>query len=131
MKRTFIRTDDIFWLWVRLTIISVLGALFIPFPIVVFIFSGALAFASAVQLIHALRSGDEFRMDMLFPERTDTRPAAIRKIVRNVQWIQATAVTIATLFLYNISITPFLIGAVVVIISEATIHLTSAKKEQY
>ena len=27
--------------------ISILGALFIPFPIVVFIFAGALAFASA------------------------------------------------------------------------------------
>ena len=34
-KRTFIRTDDIFWLWVRLTVISVLGASFISFPVVV------------------------------------------------------------------------------------------------
>ena len=75
IRRTFIRTDDIFWLWVRLTALSALGAIFIPFPIVVFIFAGALAFASAVQLIHALRAGDDFRMDMLFPEKEDTRPA--------------------------------------------------------
>ncbi|WP_342506196.1 ABC transporter permease [Sporosarcina sp. FSL K6-2383] len=129
IRRTFIRTDDIFWLWVRLTALSALGALFIPFPIVVFVFSGALAFASAVQLIHALRAGDEFRMDMLFPETEDTRPAAIKRLVRSVQWIQATVVTVTALLLYGIATTPFLIGAVVVIISEATIRLTGEKKE--
>ncbi|WP_203248690.1 ABC transporter permease [Sporosarcina beigongshangi] len=129
VRRTFIRTDDIFWLWVRLTALSALGALFIPFPIVIFVFSGALAFASAVQLIHALRAGDEFRMDMLFPEQEDTRPAAIKRLVRSVQWIQAIAVTVTALFLYGITTTPLLIGAVIVIISEATIRLTGEKKE--
>ncbi|MEK5037257.1 ABC transporter permease [Sporosarcina sp. FSL K6-3457] len=129
VRRTFIRTDDIFWLWVRLTALSALGALFIPFPVVIFVFSGALAFASAVQLIHALRAGDEFRMDMLFPEREDTRPAAIKKMVRSVQWIQAVVVTVTALFLYGIATTPLLIGAVIVIISEATIRLTGEKKE--
>lgn len=129
VRRTFIRTDDIFWLWVRLTALSALGAVFIPFPVVIFIFSGALAFASAVQLIHALRAGDEFRMDMLFPEKEDTRPAAIKKMVRSVQWIQAAVVTVTALFLYGISATPLLIGAVVIIISEATIRLTGEKKE--
>lgn len=108
---------------------SALGALFIPFPVVIFVFSGALAFASAVQLIHALRAGDEFRMDMLFPEREDTRPAAIKKMVRSVQWIQAVVVTVTALFLYGIATTPLLIGAVIVIISEATIRLTGEKKE--
>ncbi len=108
---------------------SALGALFIPFPIVVFIFAGALAFASAVQLIHALRAGDEFRMDMLFPEKEDTRPAAIRKTVRAVQWIQAAVVLVSALFLYGIATTPFLIAAVILIISEATIRLTGEKKE--
>ena len=129
VRRTFIRTDDTFWLWVRLTAISALGALFIPFPIVVFIFAGALAFASAIQLIYALRAGDEFRMDMLFPERQDTRPAAIRKVVRTVQWIQALVVMIAALFLFGFTTTPFLIAAVILIISEATIRLTEDKNE--
>ena len=108
-----------------------IGVLFIPFPIVVFIFTGALAFASAVQLIFALRAGDEFRMDILFPEKEDTRPAAIRKTVRAVQWIQAASVTIAAIFFYGITITPFLFGAVILIISEATIRLTGEKKEDY
>lgn len=129
IRRTFIRTDDIFWLWVRLTALSALGAIFIPFPIVVFIFAGALAFASAVQLIHALRAGDDFRMDMLFPEKEDTRPAAIKRIVRTVQWIQAAVVTCAALYLYGVSVTPLLVGAVILIISEATIRLTVEKKE--
>ncbi|MBE1554901.1 ABC transporter permease [Sporosarcina limicola] len=129
VKRTFIRTDDIFSLWVRLTILSALGAVFIPFPIVIFIFAGALAFASAVQLIHVLRAGDEFRMDMLFPEKEDTRPVAIQKIVRTVQWIQAVVVIIASFFVFGLSITPLLIGAVIVIVSEATIRLTREKEE--
>jgi len=129
IRRTFIRTDDIFWLWARLTALSALGAIFIPFPVVVFIFAGALAFASAVQLIHALRAGDDFRMDMLFPEKEDTRPDAIKRIVRTVQWIQAAVVICAALYLYGLSLTPLLVGAVILIISEATIRLTVEKKE--
>jgi len=129
IRRTFIRTDDIFWLWVRLTALSALGAIFIPFPIVVFIFAGALAFASAVQLIHALRAGDDFRMDMLFPEKKDARFNAINSTVRTVQWIQAAVVTSAALYLYGVSVTPLLAGAVILIISEATIRLTGEKKE--
>ena len=129
VKRTFIRTDDIFWLWVRLTAISILGALFISFPIVVYIFSGALAFASTIQLIYALRAGEEFRMDMLFPERENTRPAAIRKTVRIVQWIQALLVMIAALFAFGITPTPFLLVVIVLIASEGTIQLTKEKSE--
>ncbi|MFD1926977.1 ABC transporter permease [Sporosarcina siberiensis] len=131
IKRTFIRTDDIFWLWVRLTAIAVVGTLFIPFPIVIFIFAGALAFASAVQLIYALRSGYEFRMDMLFPEKEDTRPGAIRKIVRKVQWIQAGFVLIAALYFYGFTMTPFLLLGIILLISEITIRNTGEKKEAY
>ena len=127
VKRTFIRTDDLFWLWIRLSVITVLGAVFIPFPIVVFIFAAALAFASAIQLIYALRSGDEFRMDMLFPERENTRPAAIRKMVRSVQWIQALFVLLAALLSGGFSPTPFLLALIVIVVSEATIQLTKEK----
>ena len=127
-RRTFIRTDDTFWLWVRLTTISIIGALFIPFPIVVYIFAGALAFASSIQLVYALRAGDEFRMDMLFPERADTRPAAINKTVRTVQWLQALLVMISGFFLFGFSVTPFILGLVVFVVSEATIRLAKEKK---
>lgn len=127
VKRTFIRTDDTFWLWIRLTVISILGASFISFPVVVFIFTGALAFASAIQLIYALRAGEEFRMDMLFPERENTRPAAIRKTVRFVQWLQALFVTIAAFFAFGLTTTPFLLGVIILIISEVTIQSTKEK----
>ena len=123
------RTDDNFWLWVRLTALSILGALFIPFPVVVFILAGALAFATSIQLVHALRSGDEFRMDMLFPEKKDTRQPAIKKTVRILQWIQAGTVTIAAILINGPAVTPFIIGAIVLLISELTIRLTGAKKE--
>ena len=129
VKRTFIRTDDIFWLWVRLTAISILGALFISFPIVVYIFSGALAFASTIQLIYALRAGEEFRMDMLFPERENTRPSAIRKTVRIVQWLQALLVLIGALFAFGFTPTPFLLVVIIVVVSELTTQLTKEKSK--
>lgn len=128
LVRTFTRTDDIFWLWARLTGLSMIGVLFIPFPIVSFIYTGALAFASAVQLIHALRAGDDFRMDWLFPEKVDSRPQAIRRMVRVVQWLQILLVGLTAIFNYGLSITPLLILVVMLIISEATIRLTREKE---
>lgn len=131
VKRTFIRTDDTFMLWLRLTVLSALGAYFIPFPILVFAFTGALAFASAVQLIHALRAGDEFRMDLLFPDKIDARKKSIWKIVRTVQVIQTVVVILVSFSAFGLTATPFLIGAVVLIVSEATIRLTKDKEENY
>lgn len=127
VKRTFIRTDDIFWLWVRLTVISMVGALFIPFPYVVLIFAGALAFATAIQLVNALQASDDFRMDMLFPENPNDRAVAIKKNVRGLQLIQAFVVMVSAFFLFGLTITPFLIGIVIFIVSEVTIRLTKVK----
>ena len=125
VKRTFIRTDDIFWLWVRLTVITMLGAVFIPFPLVIYIFAGALSFASAIQLIFALRAGEEFRMDMLFPvyKRSD----AIRSMVRQVQWLQALFVMITAFFTFGFSSTPFLLAVIVIVVSEVTLQATKEK----
>ncbi|WP_172372949.1 ABC transporter permease [Sporosarcina jiandibaonis] len=125
VKRTFIRTDDIFWLWVRLTVITLLGAVFIPFPLVVYIFTGALSFASAIQIIYALRAGEEFRMDMLFP--LNKRPEAIRSTVRQVQWLQALFVMITALFAFGFGGTPFLLGLIIIAVSEITLQTTKEK----
>lgn len=130
LRRTLMRTDDIFWLWVRLTALSVLGVLLIPFPIVVYIFIGALAFASAIQLVHALRAGDDFRMDMLFPETDNTRTPAIRKTVSGVQLLQAMFVLVAGLIAIGISVTPVIMAAIVLIVSEATIRVSNDKTEE-
>lgn len=129
LKRTFIRTDDIFNLWVRLTVLSTAGAALISFPIVSFIFSGALAFAAALQLKLLLRGGDEFRMDLLFPNAVEMREEAIQSIVRRVQWIQAFFVGIASMYQHGLSINPILTFAVVLIISEATLRLAGDMKE--
>ena len=130
LRRTFIRTDEPFWLWLRLTLLSVVGVWFIPFPIVAFVFIGALAFASAIQTLQTLRGGDEFRMDMLFPHAEETRGKEIFRLTERVQWLQAAMVVVAGFFTHGFTFTPFLLGAVVLIISEATIRLSSNKEEE-
>ncbi|MDS9472675.1 ABC transporter permease [Sporosarcina pasteurii] len=128
VRRTFLRTDDSFWLWVRLTGISMFGAYFISIPIAIMVFVGALAFASSIQLIYALRSGDDFRMDMLFPEPPTARGSAIQKTVRGVQWIQALFVAIVSLFALGWSVTVVVLFLIVIIVSELTIR--SAKEKE-
>ncbi|MCM3712206.1 ABC transporter permease [Sporosarcina luteola] len=130
LRRTLVRTDDIFWLWVRLTALSVGGVVLIPFPIVVYIFIGALAFASSIQLVHALRAGDDFRMDMLFPETENTRVPAIRKTVSGVQLLQSIAVLVAGLMTFGVSLPPVIMAVIVFVISEATIRISNEKPEE-
>lgn len=127
LRRTLIRTDDIFWLWLRLTALSIVGIAFIPFPIVIYIFSGALAFATSIQLVYALRAGNDFRMDNLFPEARDTRAPAIRKTVSTFQLVQAAAVFVTALIVVGVSVTPIIVTAVVVIVSEVTIRFSDEK----
>ncbi len=130
LRRTFIRTDESFWLWLRLTLLAAAGVLFIPFPIVAFIFVGALAFASAIQTLQTLRGGDEFRMDMLFPHAEETRGREIFRLTERVQWIQAAAITAAGFIPHGWSIVPLLMGAVALIVSEATIRLTGNGEQE-
>lgn len=130
IRRTFLRTDDTFWLWVRLTLILIAGTYFIAIPIAIIIFVAALAFASSIQLVHALRSGDEFRMDMLFPEPSINRTKAIQRNVRGVQWIQAGLVLCTGIITFGWSVTPLLLGGVVLIVSEITIRSTREKDNE-
>ena len=130
LRRTLVRTDDIFWLWVRLTALAVFGVILIPFPIVVYIFIGALAFASSIQLVHALRAGEDFRMDMLFPESENTRVPAIRKTVSGVQLLQAISVLVTGLITIGISVTPIIMAVVVLVVSEVTIRSSNQKTEE-
>ncbi len=128
IRRTFLRTDDIFWLWVRLTAISVVATYFITIPVAILLFVAALAFASSIQLIYALRSGDEFRMDRLFPEPKAYRTNAIRQTVRGVQWLQAVFVLIIGFVSFGVSITTCLLFIVIVVVSEITIRFTKEKQ---
>ena len=118
--RTFIRTDDHFYLWVRLTAISAIIAAFVNIPIVTWIVAGALAFATTIQLKYALLSSGEFRMDMLYPVPKEQRVRAVETMLRFFMVIQAAIVTICSvtqpLFLF--------IPLIILLISELTLRLT-------
>lgn len=87
--RTFVRTDDHFYLWLRLTAISAVIAAFVDIPVVTWIVAGALSFATTIQLKQALLSSGEFRMDMLYPLPDGARKVAVKQIVRLAMIVQA------------------------------------------
>lgn len=125
--RTFIRSDDLFLLWVRLTAISMIGALFIPMPAVAAVFSGALAFATAYQLRDALASQHEFRMDRLYPVTDAVRASAVRRTVRSVQVVQAVFVLAAAWFQYGMGAGVLVLAVAVLVVSEVTLRLSGKK----
>ncbi|WP_391117178.1 ABC transporter permease [Psychrobacillus sp. L3] len=122
--RTFIRTDDYFYLWIRLTFLSALGAIFIPFPVVAIIFTSALAFATVIQLKHALLSGHEFRMDLLFPIDPDARKLAVNKLLRIIQFVQALVVLLGILIQGEYTLLKMLVPVAVYIVSELTLRMS-------
>lgn len=125
--RTFVRTDDHFYLWVRLTAISAIIALFVNIPIVTWIVSGALAFATTIQLKYALLSKTEFRMDMLFPIDEKERVVAVSKLLRLFMVLQGIIVTLCSIgqpyFYLQI--------VIVIVISEITFRVSKEPKSLF
>lgn len=122
--RTFIRTDETFYLWVRLTVLAALGTVFIPIPLVTIIFVGALAFAASLQLKVALGAESTFRMDMLYPIPETLRIKAVMKVVRGVQWIAALIILVVSFLQPAYGNSFWLLPAVTIIITEATLRLS-------
>lgn len=118
--RTFIRTDDHFYLWVRLTAISAVVALFVDISFVTWIVAGALSFATTLQLKYALLSAGEFRMDMLYPVPRETRAQAVRKLLRGASIIQAIIVTLCGMMQPQF----YVIAFVIIIVSELTLKFS-------
>lgn len=118
--RTFIRTDDHFYLWVRLTAISALVALFVDIPFVTWIVAGALSFATTLQLKYALLSAGEFRMDMLYPVPRETRAEAVRKLLRGASVVQAVIVMLCGVMQPQF----YIIAFVVILVSELTLRFS-------
>lgn len=118
--RTFIRTDDHFYLWVRLTFISGLIAIFVNIPIVTWVVAGALSFATTLQLKYALLSSSDFRMDRLYPIDSNLRKKAVQNVLRIFMVVQAFIVLICAieqpLF--------FVTAIVVIVISEMTFMMS-------
>lgn len=122
VQRTFFRTDDMFRLWLRLTVIVAAVTYIVSIPLVVYIFAGVIAFASAIQLIYAFRVGEDFRMDMLYPIQQEDRTKAIRQVVQKMQWIQTLLVMFAALIGFGFSWTSLITGFIILIVSEVTIR---------
>lgn len=120
VSRTFIRSDELFFLWVRLTLIIMAGAWLIPFQMAIALFAGALAFASSIQLWQGLNQSQHFRMDQLFPLSTHSREKAVWKWVINVQLIQAAAVFIVLVIAGQL-VTAIIVLLVIGIVSLATL----------
>ncbi|MBM7608696.1 ABC-2 type transport system permease protein [Lysinibacillus composti] len=118
--RTFVRTDDHFYLWVRLTAITAIIAFFVNIPIVTWIVAAALSFATTIQLKYALLSSSEFRMDMLFPVEENQRNKGVHKLIRLFMIVQAIIV-----MLCSIGQPLFFVSALVIlIISEITFKVS-------
>lgn len=125
--RTFIRSDELFYLWIRLTVISMAGAWLIPLPTAIAIFTAALAFASAIQIWQGLNQTQHFRMDNLFPLTAFSREQAVRKLVLILQSLQAVFIAIVLL----VAGEPVLaVSALAVVLIVSFITLSFAKKKK-
>ena len=126
--RTFIRSDELFYLWIRLTVISMAGAWLIPFPAAIAIFVAALAFASTIQIWQGLNQTQHFRMDNLFPLTAFSREQAVRKLVVILQGLQAVLAAI-TLLIIGEALTAAVVFAVILIVSIITLAFSANKKK--
>lgn len=122
--RTFVRTDDHFYLWVRLTVISAVIAAFVDIPVVTWIVAGALAFATVIQLKQALLTSHEFRMDMLYPVPDGLRLTAVRKVLRYLLVAQAIVVALSSVGQSYFFVTP----VIILVIGELTERLTKGEQ---
>src|SRR5690606_3486362 len=127
--RTFIRSDELFFLWVRLTLLSMAGALLIPFTIAAAIFAAALAFATAIQLWQGLNQTQHFRMDNLFPLSAFSRQQVVKKLSLVVQLLQALLVAIALLFA-GYYLTAGIIFAIILVVSLVTVSFSANKNKK-
>ena len=125
--RTFVRSDELFYLWVRLTAIIMAGAWFIPFQIGIALFAGALAFATVIQIWQGLTHIQHFRMDNLFPLTQYSRQQAVWKLIMAVQILQSMASTVVLLLLGE-PITAVLTLVVMLLVSFITATVLKSKK---
>lgn len=118
--RTFIRTDDHFYLWLRLTVIAALFSAFVDIAVVAWIVAAALSFATTLQLKVALLSNSEFRMDMLYPIAEQSRLQAVEGLLRQMSVVQAVIVMLCAITTSYFYVLP----VIIIVVSELTIRLS-------
>ena len=119
-SRMLIRTDDMFRLWLRLTIILAVIVYFLDAFIPTLIIISVLTFATAFQLIESLKKEPTFRMDHLFPIHADQKTKAIQTTVIRMQLIQLLVIVLVSLFVVQIQYI-----VIYAVISSITTLLTS------
>lgn len=118
--RSVIRTDDHFYLWLRLVVINALVVGFVDIAVAAAVMCAALAFAVAIQLKQAIGSTHEFTMSMLYPLPANARQKAAVKIVRYFLIAQAVIVLLASMM------HPYCwaYALIIIIVGEVTLRLT-------
>ena len=124
VMRQFVRTDDLFRLYLRLTALMVLGVAFIETEWMLVLFVGALQYALVSQLIVNLRKRPVFSMDQLFPITEVDRRRSIDRVVRLVVMIEIGIVATLALVLQQ----SFLTALVVILVGNGTFLLEGRKK---
>ncbi|TAA70578.1 ABC transporter permease [Planococcus salinarum] len=127
--RTFIRSDELFYLWIRLTLLSIAGALLIPFTIAAAVFAGALAFATAIQLWQGLNQTQHFRMDNLFPLSEFSRQQAVWKLIAVLQVLQSILAAVVVLFT-GAPLTAGILFVTILVVSVATLAFAKNKQKK-
>lgn len=124
--RTFIRTDDHFYLWLRLTAISALAAAFVDLWWAAAIIAGVLSFATAYQMKIALLTSHSFTMDQLFPVPASMREQAVRTVMYVFMAIQAVVVLLCAIF-----VNPYfyLLGVIVFVVAFITERMTKTPEQ--
>ena len=101
-SRMLIRIDDMFRLWLRLTVILAIIVYFLDAFIPTLIIISVLTFATAFQLIESLKKEPTFRMDHLFPIHASKKKKAIHSVVFRMQIAQLLIIVLASIFVTNI-----------------------------
>ncbi|RNF39406.1 ABC transporter permease [Planococcus salinus] len=127
--RTFIRSDELFYLWVRLTVLVMAGAWLIPFQVAILVFAGALAFASAIQLQQGLTQTQHFRMDQLFPLTNFSRETAVRKLILIMQSLQAVLAAVVLLIVSE-PLVALAVFITILAVSGITVFFTNKNKKK-
>lgn len=125
--RTFIRTDDHFYLWLRLTAISALAAAFIDLWWAAAIIAGVLSFATVYQMKIALLTSHSFTMDQLFPVPTTMREQAVRTVIYVFMTIQAVVVGVCA-----VVVNPYfyVLAVIVLLVAFVTERMTKTPVQQ-
>ena len=98
LSRTFVRTDELFRLYLRLFVLMALGVAFIESRLLMIVFVSSLQFALVSQLLAYLSQTKHFKMDRLFPIEQKGRRDAVEKIVFQLGTIQIFIIVIIAFF---------------------------------